>query len=88
MKILQKKKGLESTGRVTTENFQDKYGEDDTDIVLPPDGKDCSDVVFGEDVGSRLEYETVLGIKNSLYKGLNRDEIIKKLKNFLEKEKK
>ena len=46
-------KGLESTGRATNEYFQDKYRGDDTAISIQSDGKDYSNVDFGEHVGDR-----------------------------------
>ncbi len=47
-------KGLESTGRATNEYFQDKYKGDDTAISIQSDGKDYSNVDFGENVGDKL----------------------------------
>ena len=46
-------KGLESTGRATNEYFQDKYKEDDINISIQSDGKDYSNVDFGENVGDK-----------------------------------
>ena len=46
-------KGLESTGRATNEYFQDKYKGDDVAISIQSDGKDYSNVDFGENVGDK-----------------------------------
>ncbi|MDO5088772.1 MAG: hypothetical protein Q4D53_03210, partial [Leptotrichiaceae bacterium] len=44
-------KGLESTGRATNEYFTDKYKKNDIPIEAKSDGKDYSNVDFGENVG-------------------------------------
>ena len=46
-------KGLKSTGRATNEYFQDKYKGDDVAISIQSDGKDYSNVDFGENVGDK-----------------------------------
>ena len=49
-------KGLESTGRATNEYFQDKYKGDDVAISIQSDGKDYSNVDFGEHVGNDINF--------------------------------
>ena len=44
-------KGLESTGRASNEYFVEKYKDDNTPISIHSDGKDYSNVDFGENVG-------------------------------------
>ena len=44
-------KGLESTGRASNEYFAEKYKNDNTPISIHSDGKDYSNVDFGENVG-------------------------------------
>ena len=44
-------KGLESTGRASNTYQQDKYGKNTTKIAITSDGKDYSNVDFGENVG-------------------------------------
>ena len=44
-------KGLESTGRASNEYFTEKYKDDNTPISIHSDGKDYSNVDFGENVG-------------------------------------
>ena len=46
-------KGLESTGRASNTYQQDKYGENTTNISISSDGKDYSNVDFGENVGDK-----------------------------------
>ena len=46
-------KGLESTGRASNEYFKDKYKDDDVTISIQSDGKDYSNVDFGENVGDK-----------------------------------
>mgnify|MGYP000906460825 CR=1 FL=1 len=46
-------KGLESTGRASNEYFTEKYKDDNTPISIHSDGKDYSNVDFGENVGDR-----------------------------------
>ena len=44
-------KGLESTGRASNEYFSEKYKDDNPTISIHSDGKDYSNVDFGEHVG-------------------------------------
>ena len=44
-------KGLESTGRASNEYFAEKYKDDNETISIQSDGKDYSNVDFGENVG-------------------------------------
>ena len=44
-------KGLESTGRASNEYFTEKYKDDNPAISIQSDGKDYSNVDFGENVG-------------------------------------
>ncbi|WP_338984519.1 hemagglutinin repeat-containing protein [Fusobacterium nucleatum] len=44
-------KGLESLGRPTNDYFKDKYSKNDKAIGIVSDGKDYSNVDFGENVG-------------------------------------
>ena len=44
-------KGLESTGKASNEYFAEKYKDDNTPISIHSDGKDYSNVNFGENVG-------------------------------------
>ena len=44
-------KGLESTGRASNEYFAEKYKDDNSNITIQSDGKDYSNVDFGENVG-------------------------------------
>jgi len=44
-------KGLESTGRASNEYFSEKYKDDNETISIQSDGKDYSNVDFGEHVG-------------------------------------
>ena len=46
-------KGLESTGRASNEYFTEKYKDDNTHINIHSDGKDYSNVDFGENVGDK-----------------------------------
>ena len=45
-------KGLESTGRASNEYFSEKYKDDNPAISIHSDGKDYSNVDFGENVGN------------------------------------
>ena len=47
-------KGLESTGRASNEYFVEKYKDDNTPISIHSDGKDYSNVDFGENVGDDI----------------------------------
>ncbi len=87
-------KGLESTGRATNEYFQDKYSKDNKDINLLSDGKDYSNIDFGEDIGDvRTEgwksVHTDLGIHikgsgNLLEKGISVSDMKKYLGNLFD----
>ena len=46
-------KGLESTGRASNEYFSEKYKDDNPAISIHSDGKDYSNVDFGEHVGDK-----------------------------------
>ena len=46
-------KGLESTGRASNEYFAEKYKDDNPAISIQSDGKDYSNVDFGENVGDK-----------------------------------
>ena len=73
-------KGLESTGRASNEYFAEKYKDDNPTISIHSDGKDYSNVDFGEHVGDkknegwniyqkdlRKEGHTQEEIQNNLY---------------------
>ena len=73
-------KGLESTGRASNEYFSEKYKDDNPAISIQSDGKDYSNVDFGENVGDkknegwniyqkdlRKEGHTQEEIQNNLY---------------------
>ena len=73
-------KGLESTGRASNEYFAEKYKDDNPTISIQSDGKDYSNVDFGENVGDkknegwniyqkdlRKEGHTQEEIQNNLY---------------------
>ena len=73
-------KGLESTGRASNEYFSEKYKDDNPTISIHSDGKDYSNVDFGENVGDkknegwniyqkdlRKEGHTQEEIQNNLY---------------------
>ena len=73
-------KGLESTGRASNEYFAEKYKDDNETISIQSDGKDYSNVDFGENVGDkknegwniyqkdlRKEGHTQEKIQNNLY---------------------
>ena len=47
-------KGLESLGRPTNDYFKDKYSKNDKAIGIVSDGKDYSNVDFGENVGDKV----------------------------------
>ena len=50
-------KGLESLGRPTNEYFKNQYSKNDKAIGLKSDGKDYSNVDFGENVGDHISPE-------------------------------
>ncbi len=62
-------RGLESTGRTTNEYFQDKYKGDDIAISIQSDGKDYSNVDFGENVGDGKKVATGKGAVAGGYLG-------------------
>ena len=53
-------KGLESTGRASNEYFAEKYKDDNETISIHSDGKDYSNVDFGENVGNIAVADDVL----------------------------
>ena len=53
-------KGLESLGRPTNDYFKDKYSKNDKAIGLKSDGRDYSNVDFGENVGNHPGYLILL----------------------------
>ena len=53
-------KGLESTGRASNEYFAQKYKDDNPNISIKSDGKDYSNVDFGENVGNIAVADDVL----------------------------
>ena len=60
-------KGLESTGRASNEYFAEKYKNDNTPISIHSDGKDYSNVDFGENVGDIRYKNKEHLIKNHRY---------------------
>ena len=60
-------KGLESTGRASNEYFTEKYKEDNPNITIQSDGKDYSNVDFGENVGDHYPgYGLILKAKKDV----------------------
>ena len=55
-------KGLESTGRASNEYFSEKYKDDNPAISIHSDGKDYSNVDFGEHVGDEAVTIGVISI--------------------------
>ena len=55
-------KGLESTGRASNEYFSEKYKDDNPTISIQSDGKDYSNVDFGEHVGDEVVTIGVISI--------------------------
>ena len=49
-------KGLESLGRPTNDYFKNEFSKNDKAIGIVSDGKDYSNVDFGENVGDNLDY--------------------------------
>ena len=71
-------KGLESTGRAANDYFQEEYKRSSQNMTYTSDGKiDTSKL--GTNVGDRPEYEDIFTIKNTLYKGLNDNQIVDKV---------
>ena len=93
-------KGLESLGRPTNNYFKNQYSKNDKAIDLKSDGKDYSNVDFGEHVGDSGGFAELKGIFLDKIVGTE-DTLIsakdylpmefqireKKIKNILEKEK-
>ena len=63
-------KGLESTGRASNEYFVEKYKDDNTPISIHSDGKDYSNVDFGENVGDKANEFADVG-STSIIPGLS-----------------
>ena len=57
-------KGLESLGRPTNDYFKNQYSKNDKAIGLKSDGKDYSNVDFGENVGDHISPEDLKFKKN------------------------
>ena len=68
-------KGLESTGRASNEYFAEKYKDDNTRISIHSDGKDYSNVDFGENVGD------VAGVVSKFYNDITKKNEYKDIKN-------
>ena len=69
-------KGLESTGRASNEYFAEKYKDDNTPISIHSDGKDYSNVDFGENVGdtaSSVNLYRLVGALNNAEKVLSQN---------------
>ena len=69
-------KGLESTGRASNEYFAEKYKDDNTPISIHSDGKDYSNVDFGENVGdtaSSINLYRLVGALNNAEKVLSQN---------------
>ncbi len=67
-------KGLESTGRASNEYFTEKYKDDNPTINIQSDGKDYSNVDFGENVGdnrSSVEFGRLMKALNIAEKKLS-----------------
>ena len=62
-------KGLESLGRPTNDYFKKQYSKNDKAIDLKSDGKDYSNVDFGENVGDHISSED-LKFKNDYKKNV------------------
>ena len=88
-------KGLESTGRASNEYFSEKYKDDNPAISIHSDGKDYSNVDFGENVGDAFLFKRLVKMEYSVYykyakttlKSLNNDvDKLLKLYGVTEKE--
>ena len=88
-------KGLESTGRASNEYFSEKYKDDNPAISIHSDGKDYSNVDFGENVGDTFLFKRLVKMEYSVYykyakttlKSLNNDvDKLLKLYGVTEKE--
>ena len=87
-------KGLESTGRASNEYFSEKYKDDNPTISIQSDGKDYSNVDFGENVGNYYPQAEERAAKNiqeaaeafnklkSQNYILGNDEFLKNLRNY------
>ena len=87
-------KGLESTGRASNEYFSEKYKDDNPAINIQSDGKDYSNVDFGENVGDYYPQAEERAAKNiqeaaeafnklkSQNYILGNDEFLKNLRNY------
>ena len=87
-------KGLESTGRASNEYFAEKYKDDNPTISIQSDGKDYSNVDFGENVGDYYPQAEERAAKNiqeaaeafnklkSQNYILGNDEFLKNLRNY------
>ena len=72
-------KGLESLGRPTNDYFKNQYSKNDKAIGLKSDGKDYSNVDFGEHVGDK-EIENIF--KSTDVKYITKEEKKKCRKNI------
>jgi len=79
-------KGLESTGRASNEYFSEKYKDDNPTISIHSDGKDYSNVDFGEHVGDKATNGSVAMNKANIL-GLKDPENPKKVYNISDMEK-
>ena len=79
-------KGLESTGRASNEYFSEKYKDDNPAISIQSDGKDYSNVDFGEHVGDKATNGAVAMNKANIL-GLKDPENSKKVYNISDMEK-
>ena len=79
-------KGLESTGRASNEYFSEKYKDDNPTISIHSDGKDYSNVDFGEHVGDKATNGAVTMNKANIL-GLKDPENPKKVYNISDMEK-
>ena len=79
-------KGLESTGRASNEYFSEKYKDDNPAISIHSDGKDYSNVDFGENVGDKATNGAVAMNKANIL-GLKDPENSKKVYNISDMEK-
>ena len=79
-------KGLESTGRASNEYFSEKYKDDNPAISIQSDGKDYSNVDFGENVGDKATNGAVAMNKANIL-GLKDPENSKKVYNISDMEK-
>ena len=71
-------KGLESLGRPTNDYFKNQYSKNDKAIGLKSDGKDYSNVDFGEHVGDRM-IENPLELYDRKYTTANERKEVEKI---------